>query len=488
MLPLWSWTAEALDTEGTLRQEGGERMDTWPLDQARSTGCLSGPPARLQRRQLLQAALTVAAAGLVGCGRRSAAPSRASAAAPVTLGLTPPLPPPNYQEALMASFSAHNPGYRIVYSSASDPAAKDIQWWLVQSLSVSGSRAQDTIDLGPALKSLNFNESVIDATVWNAFLNGGTMTAMPTELIPRCIGYWPEAFAAARIPMPAPSWTWDDFLRTCSELQAAINAGYLEKSGFVAVMPRMSGNLQFFKDNFTSAVSDPNLWMAFIAGYGGAFVSNGFAMLNTPSAVSGVTQLVEMVHDFALDPQAPAPNSLALPPGAALGFETFLGRGAASAQGSNSPRFARFPRLPKKAVIPAQLGGRALHDNPNSFSMLPRNLDVPAEILDVAARYFIWLYQDPQQRMLAKTGRPPIVANAELQKSFWGSLNMDVTASDFVFPEASWSYADRLGWDWLEPAVIDPGEVPDLLTQAANTINAAIAAQRASAGKPVGGG
>ena len=65
---------------------------------------------------------------------------------------------------------------------------------------------------------------------------------------------------------------------------------------------------------------------------------------------------------------------------------------------------------------------------------------------------------------------------------------MDVTASDFIFPEASWSYADRLGWDWLEPAVIDPGEVPDLLTQAANTINAAIAAQRASAGKPVGGG
>jgi ABC-type glycerol-3-phosphate transport system substrate-binding protein len=472
-----------------MAQEGGEHMDTQPLDQARTTGCLSGPTARLQRRQLLQAAVAVAGAGLVGCGRRSAAPSRASAAAPITLGVAPFLPPPAYQQALQARFSAENPGFRIVYTGAKAPAAKGIRWWLVDSFTLSGPQATDTVDLLPALKSLNFNESVIDAALWNAFVRGGRMTALPTQLSPMCIQYWPDVFAAAQVPLPLPDWTWGDFLLTCERLQGAIKAGHLNRSGVGSVLPRMTGSEEFFRQHGLVQLNNDDLWMAFIMGYGGSVVTDGVATLNSPAAADAVTQFVEMVGQYASSAHAPPPkNNFAVPEGVAMGFQSYPRHGGLPSKSPGARRFARFPRLPKRSVVPADLGGRALHNNPDALSELPSNLEVPADILEAAGRYFIWLYQPAQQELLGKAGIPPVIADDSIQKAFWSQYNIDLTASDMVFPLDTWGRAiSQLDWRWLATAVSDPKEVPDLLNQAADTINATIAREKASGGSAAPG-
>lgn len=438
------------------------------------------PGARLRRRRLLQAAAAVAGAGLMGCGRRSATPIRASAAPPITLGVAPFLPPPEIQQALQARFSEENPGFRILYTSASAPAAQGIGWWLVTSLTTSGPRANDTVDLKPALRSLNFDESVIDAAVWNAFLRGGPMTAMPTRLSPMCVPYWPDVFTEAHVPLPTPDWTWNDFLLTCEELQGAIQAGRLNRSGVVSVLPRMTGTKEFFRQHGQYVVTDADLWMAFIMGYGGSVVTNGVATLNSPAAVKGLTQLVQMVSQFASSSEAPPPNNFKLPSGVALGFQTFFRPAALASKSPGAPHYARFPRLPERSVVAADLGGRALHDNPDPFSEPPKDLVVPANILEAAARYFIWLFKPAQQQMLSRVGVPPIIADASLQKAFWEQYNVDLNASDIVFPAYTWGKYGPNQLGWLAPAVTDPKELPNLLNRAANAINAAISRERAS--------
>jgi ABC-type glycerol-3-phosphate transport system substrate-binding protein len=392
-----------------------------------------------------------------------------------------PVPPPDYQRALEARFSAQNPGFRILYSSGTGAIAEPIRWWLVQAFNPTGPRPHDTVDLLPALKSLNFNESVLGSTLWNAFLRGGRMTALPTKLMPLCIQYWPDVFTAAQVSLPAADWTWEDFILTCSELQTAIRAGQLQKSGVGSVLPRMTGDEQFFRQYGGDAVTDDELWMASIMGYGGAVVSDGFAALTSPAAVEGVTQLVEMVGEFASSPQAPPPNGLRVPRGVTLGFVTYEPQPPPAGPGAGTRRLARFPQLPKRGVVPAHIGGRALHDNTNPLSLLPASLEVPAEILEAAARYFMWLYKPEQQKLLGKAGEAPVIADAELQGEFWAQYNIDIRASDIVFPGYTWGAdTSQLGWGWLAPAVSDPKQVPGVLKQASATINATIARARAS--------
>ncbi len=137
-------------------------------------------------------------------------PTRASPTPPVALGVARPLPPVEYQAGLAACLVACNPGFGILFSSASAPAATRVQRWLVQSLPLSGPCAAGTVDLQRALESLTYHESVIDAALGNAFPNRSPTSALPTRLAPLWVAYGPDGFTAAHVPLAGSDWTWHD--------------------------------------------------------------------------------------------------------------------------------------------------------------------------------------------------------------------------------------------------------------------------------------
>lgn len=416
------------------------------------------PGTRWGRRRFLRAAAYTAVAA-AGCARPIPA-----AAAQTTIGVTVPLPPAAVAPTLEAQFAADNPGFRVVYARNGAPG---VQWWLVQGAPYDAG----LIDLGPALQALNFQPSILPSALWSTYIRDGPVVALPTHLEPVAVAYWPDALKGAGAAEPSPDWTVADFTSTCQQIQYAIQSGALQKIGVQSVLPRMVGS-------GTGSIDDINMWGAFVQGFGGDIVAGQVSGLASTAGVQGVTALVNLARRFGSDPEAPLAGE-AFAPSVAMSFMVMLPGALTPAwEAAEAYRYARFPALPVRPVVPAYIGGRGLaygYDGPSGC--LPV---VPENILEGAARYFIWLYQTTQQQLLARAGRPPITADDALVRAFWADHGMDVQSDDFIFPD--WApYLKYMKGNplILESAVLDPQQVPSLLAKHARAIDAALGREQA---------
>jgi hypothetical protein len=290
-----------------------------------------------------------------------------------------------------------------------------------------------------------------------------------------------QALESAGLSVPPPaSWTLDDFAAACLAVDAATRAG--QKTGVIGALPPMVGEVRIGPTTYTGALASPNLWSAFVLGYGGWIVRDGKFDLENPGAAAGLARLVSLAREFgAPSADLVATNTGGFRPGTAAAFQflPYLGEGVSGAEWCA----ARMPRFPVRAVIPAALNGVTLvrpirgTEYSTSFPQSP-----PMGALRAVVEYALWRYaltrSDPTLPYLPA----PVVADGAVQRRYWaaqGKRGPGLSAAgdwrDYVFTGAGWPSIDArvtaVMFQALSEAVVSGGNLNTLLATASRQMN-----------------
>lgn len=299
----------------------------------------------------------------------------------------------------------------------------------------------------PALRRANFDPSQLMPGALQAFSNArGDAYGLPLQVQPTGVLYNTAAFRAAGLAPPAADWTIDDFESACAALQGASRAGRLPK-GVYGALPPLAGRSTIHTKTgghlfWYGALSDPGLWGAFALGFGGSVVRQGRFDLTGTGTVQGIGRLVDIARRYGAPanalPQTQA-DWTSVQQGAAMTFLPYT-----STYTPKDQRYARFPTLPARPVIPATPRGvglvKALAMATWTKSFPPAT--VPPEAEDAAVTYALWAYSVARQQTQLPTVPPPPLADAAMQQAYWSS------------PARRANGGDQVG-DWRNVAVVE---------------------------------
>jgi len=389
---------------------------------------------RTTRRTLLGAAgalglgMVAGACSRTGADRRDGGAVGSGRAGPV-VGLVWNLPlAQSATAAIGQGVRSHVSQMRQIADPSGDTG---LNWWMVIGQDIIGT----PIDLTSVLKEINFDPYILVPGAQDVFMRDGVVMAVPAGLQPLAIEYNPLALRAADVAVPSTGWTINDFANVCRVLKTAISSGKLKSLGISMVLsPLLDAGLQTLDSAqestgpewwaTTVTLQNPILWEAFVRGYGGTVATaEGVAWTSGP-AVDGITQLMELCHEYGNGSATPASarsasalrviqiNEFVVPPAA------------------NEPirGLAAFPRLPSQPVLPANvMPAYAVYSakGPLSGVSVPRgNLSELAEIDQTIAQFLDWLYQDAQQALLVHAGMAPVTMAGLRDSGYWSEIGM----------------------------------------------------------------
>lgn len=434
------------------------------------------------RRRLLRSALaagTVSGFGLTACGVRASSQSAIPPSPTVTVavdGFLAAFP------HLMQTFASDHPSVAVV------PVIATQRSYAIEERQP-GADNRHWVSLDAFLRRSDFDPSGLLPGTMGAFISRGAQDAVPITQAPAAMHWRRDVFDAAGLPAPQPSWTLAQWLDACNRIQAVIASGKVE--GLVSVWgPLRSMRIGSGADvmGLPNPLGNPSLWVGFALGYGGTIVQGGHFDFSDAKVQAGLAQLVSLARAFGA-PAGVLPTRKAdvptFPEKYAIEWVQYLpARGFPAAppplpQYGPEWRYARFPRLPVRPIVPTNLLGLGVVLTDGSQGTPPP----PQADLDAADELLLWLYQPNQQRELAAAGIIPILADPATQATYWSSVAADVRAV------GDWSHFQpaTLGWPGLPPenlmgdalaqAVEDPGTLSGALGSAASQMNAWVAAQ-----------
>ena len=334
----------------------------------------------------------------------------------------------------------------------------------------------------------------------SAFTYAGQVFGLPLTVAPAAVMWHPKTFAAAGLQPPAPDWTLRDFLTVCAALQGLVESGRV--AGLRCVLPPFVGTgVVRFTGSTPSAMpvfgafglyAQDFLWAAFVQGFGGTLFRDGAFDLTTPAAVEGIDQLTRIAREFGgptrlLNHNYDAQTAMVQPAtGYAMrfGIHSLFARafdtGPADPWSLAKYRWAAFPRLPVRDVIPANFQGveAAYHPRP---PMAPQG-GMTRDDLGALARFLLWLYEAPQQSALRSVGLAPVTADAATQDAFWlqppHGTRMDWRR--FTDYRQGWlgTPTPKTMFDALSAIVADPHTLRPQVAQATAALNAWLADRR----------
>jgi len=471
--------------------------------------------ARLSRRSLLAAGLGIAAAG---CAARRISPATTKARSSSTA--TPQLPPfavITFQSPVgdpakaIAGLKAFAPGvdwvnYMVGTAGGKQsvtPGGRLPQWGVAVETPFQPPRT--FVSLEPALKRANFNPAELVPGALAAFTDpSGAVFGLPVSVQPQAVLYSPAAFQAAGLTAPKSEWTVADFETACAVIQGAAKAGRLPKP-FYGPLPPLAGRSKIPMAGggtliWYGGLSDPGLWGAFALGFGGSVARQGRFDLTDPGAVEGIGRLVDIARRYAApqkDVPQTEPQRTVVQQGAVMTFQLYKGLPA-----PKGFRYARFPQLPVRPVIPTTPQGVGLVHalGVGSWSQNYAVKAVTPEDEDHAVQYVLWSYSVARGQTQLPTLPPPPLADASLQTGYWAAPARAANGGDAVgdwrndvVVEAEWPQTGPAGRSApfldrtadivlaaLTQAVFDNAPVASVLADATKQLNAA-AAQYASA-------
>jgi len=441
----------------------------------------------LSRRQLLRVGVECAATGILlwsgGCAR-----VRQTAAVPVTLSFQPhnalTLVP-----GLLSRYTKVDPSVHFVpgqgpFGLTAAPGSDGYVMWSTWSGMEGNGLPNGMVPLTTVLRSANFSVRQLLAGALDTFTLGGDVYGLPYMVTPWAVGWRTDAFAAAGIAVPAATWTLDDFEAACAALQGAIAGGRIPWAKWV--LPVAAGRVTQGAVSVFGFLADVRLAAALAAGYGAPLYGNGRFQLTTAAALAALDRLVQICRNYAAptstlfipksgQPYPPATSVLTL-------GRPLLPKGGASiadpATASLQPlrRYARFPLMPVRPVVPVDYQGIAVGRTGQEQAKVAETTD---QHVVAAVRFALWLYQPDQQRALEGAGLPPVVADAATQDAFWTAQLAGFSAV------GDWrNFADVLaGWppvrvqaigDALMLEVQEPGSLAQRLAQAEKQLNQAV--------------
>ncbi len=306
--------------------------------------------------------------------------------------------------------------------------------------------------LNAAMRARNFSVGSLAAGALAAFATPAGQYGLPVACLPTGLMYDVQAFADAGLTVPAGDWSIDVFEGACAALHGAIRAGRLTR--FYGVLPTMIGHSQWtdksgnahYVINWTGQLTDPNIWGAFVLGYGGWMVRNGRFDLTNRGAVRGLDRLVQIVRQYGSNEKY-IPRSQGdvhrLWSGAVMRFVSY--RGAPAPTGF---RYARFPGLPVRPVVPAQLQGvEPAKMGPGGRGWFPAYVpkDIPFRALEATVAYAQWVYRVVRTSPQLPGNVPPVLADGRVQQAYFGAAQRLRDGShsiggwrDYVYVQEGW--------------------------------------------------
>lgn len=403
----------------------------------------------VSRRRLL---LTLAGAILAGCGTRSpgrqasTGPSSApvargrsttvstplnSGAAPITLGARFAFLVP---AGVFSAYERTNPKVRFATTPAAAPpryslgtpfTSYDLGGWA---------------DLTEALHTLNFDPAVLFPGALAGWTYNGRIRALPYAQYPLGVQWRRDVFTKAGMAPPAPNWTYDDFRKTCAQLQAMAASGRFKglsaAVGPIAMAPRGTLHTQPQSSGVEGSYNGPStaaglalfvpallwsgLWQSFVWGFGGSVARHGRFSLTAPQTVAALQQLVDLAREYSLPGRYISSLSTKTTGAAweaeirsmfAMRFAQYDGGGSALPTGWE---WTRLPRFPVDPVIP--VGSYAVAVGATGAGAPPPP-DAPETL--AVARFGNWLDSAAGVAVTAPSGLAPALATAAVQRQFW---------------------------------------------------------------------
>ncbi len=282
--------------------------------------------------------------------------------------------------------------------------------------------------LETALHAANFQPTELLSGSLPAFSGGAGTYGVPLSAAPTAVLYNVQAFAAARLPPPPAEWTVDDFEKTCAALVGAMRGGRVPQC--YAVLPALVGWSSWtvqagktsYRMDWAGQLVDANVWGAFVLGYGGSVVRYGRFDLSDPGAMRGLARLVAIARAYGAGPQY-TPHQQAdvarLLAGAAMRFGTYNGGPAPAGF-----RYARFPRLPVRPVVPATLlGVEPAQMGPGGEGWRPAYSakGIPIQALEATVAYARWVYHALRSDPHTPGTLPPVLSDGAVQRAYFGA-------------------------------------------------------------------
>lgn len=238
--------------------------------------------------------MATAVTGVGGCA--AARTGTSSGGQGVTVGLSMAFSDPGLVAAVKQALPKAVSGIEV-FDTVLPPTNSALRWWLVSAdhLAALGN----AVNLGPALQQINFNPGTLLPGT-SAYVRESTtaVQVMPNYLQPLVVRYNADAFDAAGLTMPSPTWTLEDFETACAALDGAIQAGRLKALGVDLVLYPMLDQPVGFGSWAQATLGSPLLWEAFVAGYGGAVASGTQVRWDSGGALEGVTHLLELFRRY----------------------------------------------------------------------------------------------------------------------------------------------------------------------------------------------
>lgn len=414
---------------------------------------LTWKPGLLGRRRLIARSASVLAAaassGLIaGCGHRRASTVAHPAGYPILV--------PGLSAAELASFAAFAPNLDPLPQPTLSARvhASSAQWEILGSFPFASPKSGAFTPLDPALRQFNVQESTLIPGAFDAFAGaGGGHYGMPIYGGPWGVRYDSAVFQQLGIAEPSPNWTIADFEDVCAIILAAKAAGHLPQLrsvlpplvGNMTMRPRVSGSstpgLPYF-----GQWNDADLWGAFVIGFGGSVVSGGRFDLTNAGAIAGLQRMADIAARYAPTPSVvagagPGPCALAFAPTAGFSYSGKPGGSAAPVAGP--PRWARFPVLPVRAVVPFKVEGASVAQATGTplFTGAGAPPGTPPDALLAVVQYALWWWG--RERETPALIPPVLVADA-IQRAYWtASARPPGSAavgdwSHFAVVEAGW--------------------------------------------------
>lgn len=453
----------------------------------------------LARRAVLLGALAVACGGCASGQRR---PNAASAACSRVTTL--PIYVPLATDAEASAFKAADPvlyplpsrdqwacarqaGHEVCYPSHA------ANWGIA---TASGWQPPyHFYPLDAALHAANLDPGTLLPHTLDAFRYDGVTWGLPGYVTPVGVAYRPDVFSAAHLPPPAAEWTLAEFEAACARIQGLAQGGKIAGC-YGPLPPAVGSGLQALNAPPAWSLLTPALWTGFIAGYGGWMVQGSRFELTNPGALRGVAALARICRLYAA-PGARLRAQVAPgePPGegAAMLFQPYLGPPGGTPAGAGLPglpqaarpryprRFARFPVLPVVPAVPATVSGWLLPGDPTTTS-------APARAIDAVVRFALWSYARVGQHPTAP-GPPPVLADAAVQRAYWGAAAQRASGAQAVGAPAHYAYVDQgfpplfqaagpILYQALAPVVTESASLTAALGAATQKLNAAAARYR----------
>jgi len=339
------------------------------------------------------------------------------------------------------------------------------------------------VSLAPAVRQHNlFVPGLLQSTL-AAFQQAGTQWALPTSVAPLGVLYRPDLFAQAGVASPTADWTIDDLSSTCRQLALAVQKGALPS----AVHP-----LQGWFHSFGSiplSFDYAHTWTlaAFISGYGGTCVKDGAFAFADADALQGAAAFVDLWRSYGTR-TADGSNVATNPPNVAMYVAMYDGPDDSY---DSSWRWARFPKFPAGAPVPARLLGAYLATETSAGDILnsvPQTPPVPLTALDAVVEFALWRYGAG-----GAYPEPPVLAAQSIQSAYWTSGDRQSSGavqvgdwSHYFYPCLGWPLT-VVSWDdviftAIQAALADPGSLADALGAAQATLNASAAQYAAEVG------